>query len=144
MDYAALKSEIALPAYAGMTDDQIAATLNAKTVAGPDRQVPIIVLTKYLREAGAWLPIRAAAVAGTSQGAIAAVDYNSDLRAATIDMDAPIVAAMLADLVGHGLLTQAQSDAMVALKATTIPYLSTLGWSVNVTAADVAAARENF
>jgi hypothetical protein len=47
---------------------------------------------------------------------------------------------MLADLVSHGLLTQAQSDAIVAMSATTIPWWQANGYTSPFTLDDLAAA----
>lgn len=51
MDYAGLKAEIALPAYAGMSDDQIAAALTANTVT-VYQDVPIGKVVGYLAIVG--------------------------------------------------------------------------------------------
>jgi hypothetical protein len=129
----------------GTTDQKIAA-VNALTVAGPRKPVQIADVMTYLRSNALWLPIKAAAAAGTSAGAEAAVDLNSDMRMQTIDFDLPIVAGMLADLVSKALLTQAQSDALNALANTTIPWWQATvaqggcGLSSPVGANDLAAA----
>ena len=124
---------------AGTTDAKLA-EINALTAPGPDRPVPIADVSAMLRTSGAWLPIKVAAAAGTSVGAAAAVDLNDDVRMQTIDMDLSIVVAMLADLVLHGLLTQAQSDALVALKVTTIPWWQSAGYSSSISDNDLIAA----
>ena len=49
MDYAAIKGEIAKPAYNGQTDAQIATTLQAMTVAGPAQ--PVILSTYHIYNA---------------------------------------------------------------------------------------------
>jgi hypothetical protein len=98
----------------GSTQQKLAA-INALTVPAPNAPVPIAQVMSYLRENGLWLPIKAAAAAGTSQGAMAALDLNQDLRQTSIDFSLPLVGAMLADLVSHGLLTSGQSAALTAM-----------------------------
>jgi hypothetical protein len=121
----------------GTTAQKLAAA-NAMTVAGPSQSVPVLQVMTYLRTNNLWLPIKAAAA--TSSGAAAALDYNSDPRVQNIDVTLPIVQAMLADLVSHGLLTQAQSDAIVAMSATTIPWWQANGYTSPFTLDDLAAA----
>ena len=106
----------------GGTADQALAAINALTVASPNRPVSISQVMAYLRENGLWLPIKAAAAAGTSIGAMAALDLNQDLRQTTIDFSLPLVVTMLADLVSHDLLTKEQSDALVAMGMPQVPW----------------------
>lgn len=136
MDLAALKAQIT-----GMSgsDEEIAAALNAMTVAAPDRLVPITEVMEYLRTNNLWLPIKAAQ--GASAGAAAAVDLNSDLRAQTIDFNLPIVAAMLTDLVSHGLLTQVQADAIGVKKKQTQSYPASIGCARPLDHGDILLAR---
>lgn len=144
MDYAAIKARLGQAPYVSMAQDGsadigIAAAMQAETIGAPDRVVPIAEVMDYLRTNGLWLPIKAAAVAGTSIGAAAAVDLNDDLRFQTIDFNRPIVGAMLADLVAKSLLTQAQSDALVAMKTQTRPFARDEGDTI--TADVIARAR---
>jgi hypothetical protein len=122
---------------AGTVSDRLAA-INALTVPGPSAPVPIVAVTEYLRSNNLWLAIKAATA--TSPGAAAAVDYNSDTRAQTIDFSLPIVGQMLADLVGRALLSQQQSDAMVALGATTLPWWKANGYRAPITGQDLVEA----
>lgn len=52
-DQAALKAEIALPAYAGMTEPEIATALNARNIAA-DTDVPVLSIDRYLASNGIW------------------------------------------------------------------------------------------
>lgn len=108
----------------GTTQQKLAA-INALTVAAPNAPVPISAVMAYLRENNLWLSIKAAAAAGSSQGAVAALDLNQDLRQTTIDFSLTLVGLMLADLVSHGLLSQAQSDALASMGTPQIPWWST-------------------
>jgi hypothetical protein len=109
------------------------------TVPTADRLVPILDITDYLRSNGLWLPIKAAAAQGNGAAA-AAVDLNDDVRAQTLDMSLPIVAQMLAALVTAELLTQAQSDAIVALKTQSVPFARLLGETITADSVEFARA----
>lgn len=135
--YDALITEWSKPEYSGMTRDQKLAAINAKTVAGPDRLVQISDVMSYLRENGLWLPIKAAQASNV--GAAAAVDLNGDSRAVTIDFSKPIVGQMLALLVSGNLLSQAQSDAITAMKNTTMPWWQANGYTSDFNVNDVVA-----
>jgi hypothetical protein len=128
MDYAPLIANWAV--LSSTTTDGKIAEINALVVAGPDRLVPIVEVMDYLRSNNLWLPIKAAQA--TSPGAAAAVDLNEDQRIVTMDFNLPIVGSMLADLVGRGLLTQAQSAALVALKGTTMPWWQSAGYPMPI------------
>jgi hypothetical protein len=121
------------------TTDAKLAEINALTVAGPRKPVPIVDVTHYLRSNNLWLQIKGAAAQGVGS-AIAAVDYNDDRRAQTLDFDLPIVQAMLADLVANKLLTQEQSDALVALGNTTQPWWMANGYQRPINKGDVVVA----
>jgi hypothetical protein len=131
--YAALATELTTDplarGYAAMTDVAAAADLNTAYRPGPNVPADILTVMTWLRSNGLWLPIKAAAAAGTSQGAIAAVDYNSDPRTRTIDFSLAAVQAMIADLVSHSLLTSAQATALAALGTPNITRAVELGWS---------------
>lgn len=114
------------------------ALLNEMTVEGPRASnVPVTKVMAYLRTNNLWRAIRLAQA--TSDGAAAAVDYNSDLRTSTIDVDLPIVRAMLVDLVNHNLLSQEQSDEIVAMGATTLPWWQSVGLTSPVSGGDLEA-----
>ena len=104
----------------GGTTDEKLAEINALTIAGRARPVRVVEVMTYLRQNNLWLTIKAAV--DTSPGAAAAVDYNSDPRVQTIDVTLPIVQAMLADLVGRGLLTQGQADVITAMATPQVPW----------------------
>lgn len=126
------------------TTAQKLATVNVLTVTGPTRPVSIVDVMAYLRQNNLWMPIKAATA--ISPGAAAAVDLSTDLRATTIDFTLPVVAGMLADLVAHALLTQAQSNALTAMSNTTIPWWQATvaqgggGLSSPVSQSDLSAA----
>lgn len=121
----------------GTTAQKLAA-VNTATVAGATAPVSVLTVMTYLRTNNLWMPIKAAQA--SSPGAAAAVDYNSDPRVQTLDFSLPIVQAMLADLVTHALLTQAQSDALVALGVPQIPWWQANGYPGPFTLNDSTAA----
>ncbi|MTK11608.1 MAG: hypothetical protein F8N39_05805 [Clostridiaceae bacterium] len=143
MNYQALKSElVADPAgvgYSSMTATQAATAINASTYPGPYKLVPLGAILAYLRTQGAWLGIKAAAASNTA--AAAAVDLESDPHAQNLDVSLPQVSQMLASLVSAGLLTAAQSSAIVAMGQTMTSRAQVIGWTIPPTAADISAAR---
>lgn len=123
----------------GSTSEKLAA-INAETVSGPNRLVPISELMSYLRTHNLWLPIKAAAASGSSVGAIAAVDLNEDMRMTSIDFSIATAQALLADLVSHSLLTQEQADTILAMQITSIPWWQSAGYTSPIGEGDLAAA----
>jgi hypothetical protein len=120
-----IKAKQAESAYADMDDDQKAAAINALTIT-IRRPANIVDITTYLRTEGAWGAIVVAA--STNPAAAAAVDYNNDLRASTLDLDLPIVQTMLDGLTGASpaLLTTDQRAAIMAMGDVVIPYLTSI------------------
>lgn len=139
MNYPALRAELAKPAYAGMTDAEIVAALNAPT-AGPSAPASLAAILGYLRSNGLWLPIKAAGTSGSNPGAVAALDIFQDGHTDSIDLTLPAATALLDALVSGSLLTSAQSAALMALCATTTSIAAGLGGVV--TEAELAAARK--
>jgi len=124
-------------ALTGTTDQKLSA-INALTVAGTSAPIPLIAVMTYLRTNNLWMPIKAAVA--TSAGAAAAVDYNSDMRVTSLDASLPIVQAMIADLVGHSLLTTAQALSLVALGIPQLPWWQANGYTGPFSASDLLAA----
>ena len=126
------------------TTAQKLSVINALTVPGANMPVPVLQVMTYLRTNNLWMAIKAATAA--SAGAAAAVDYNSDQRVQTLDVSLPIVRGMLADLVTHGLLSQAQSDAIIAMGTPSLPWWQATvaqgggGYSSPISLSDLAAA----
>ena len=134
--YDALKAQ--WPNTAGADAASKLVTLNAMTVAGPDRPVLIADVMTYLRENNLWLPIKAQA--GTLPAAAAAVDIAEDLRMQSIDFNLPIVGAMLNALVAATLLSQDQANTLTAMKATTLPWWQANGYEQPIGTADLTLA----
>lgn len=128
------------PDVSGATTADKLTTLNGETIAGPVVGVPVVQVMTYLWTNGLWLPMLAAAQAGTSNGAIAAVALLEDRTRETIDFSLPTATALLADLVSHSLLSQAQSDAIVAMGTPQVPWWQGNGYSGPIGYGDLAMA----
>lgn len=128
-------------AYAGIfLDPAVIAKLdqvNALTVAGSRQMVPIAAVMGYLRANNLWLPIRAAQA--SSEGAAAAVDYNTDPRTVSIDFDLPIVQLMLDDLVAHDLLSTEQRAELDAMASSQLPWWQNAGFTSPIGTGDLEA-----
>lgn len=128
------------PGVVGTTTADKLASLNAETMAGPVQGVPVVTVMTYLWTNGLWLPMLAAAQAGTSNGAIAAVALLEDRTRETIDFSLPTATALLADLVSNSLLSQAQSDAIVAMGTPQVPWWRANGYALPISLGDLAMA----
>lgn len=133
-----LALEVAKPEYAGLSNSEIAAAVNAKTVSVA-KLVDIGDAVTALRETGAWFAIKAAA--GSNPAAFAAVDLVGDLRAQTINMANPMVQQMGAALVASNLLTQEQWDGVVALGTVQQAWTQSTMGLASISEHDVAAVR---
>jgi len=126
-----LATELAKPEYAGLTDEQAAATVNAKRVA-VRRPVPTWAVRQAAIEAGYWAALVEARESSVPElrrlavNALAWIDDQSGVIQA-VDMDRPAVVAMRAALVAAGICSQAQADALNSLADTTIPWTESVG-----------------
>jgi len=144
MNYTILSFEIAQPAYAGMTDAEIVAALNAPGAARR-RRVPIAELQALAMESGVYTALRV--VVGNAQApaelrAVAQTVLDlANARFADVDMDNASAVQMFGALQQAGVMTPQQAAAIDALA--TVPGVSraqVLGLE-SVTGADVAVAR---
>ena len=144
MDYQTLANEIALPTYAGMSDDEIVDALSA--VSAPTRRrVPIADLQARAMETGVYTALRV--VVGNAQApaelrAIAQTVLDlANARFADIDLDNSASRQMFGALQAAGVLTQVQATEIDALAD--VPGAArwqTLGLAAAVTVEDVQAA----
>jgi hypothetical protein len=143
-----LQIELALPAYAGLTDDQAAAALNAP-ISGT-QAVPLGPLKLLLYQDAtpcAMLRIAAAAetpdttVSGAQAAARQANAYLNDPHIQTIDFTNPIVSAGLALLVQSGVVSQALLNRAKAMGQTVTTRGRQLRYAMPITAAMVNTAR---
>ena len=129
MNEQALIDELRKPEYVGLTDQQAADAVNAKTV---QQSAPVAAQQIRLTLA--------------SRGKLAAIKRIGDNTAApeppydacatlmalldagdTIDLQNPAVSAASAILIQHNLLTQADADAIAALAVKTVPWVDVEG-----------------
>ena len=145
MDYNTLSNEINQPQYAGMSDAEIAAALNAPG-ASTRRRVPIADLQVRAMETGVYTALRV--VVGNAQApaelrAMAQTVLDlANARFADIDLDNSASRLMFGALQAAGVLTQVQAAEIDALAV--VPGRSRaqeIGLGV-VIEADVAAARD--
>jgi hypothetical protein len=128
MNEQALIDELKQPQYAGLTDQQAADAVNAKTV---QQSAPV--------------PAQQIRLTLASRGKLAAIKRIGDNTAApeppydacatlmalleaddTIDIQNAAVSAASAILIQHNLLTQADADAIAALAVKTVPWVDTV------------------
>lgn len=143
-----LSEEIAKPAYAGMTDEQAAAAINAATVPVPTPIDPLAV-KRYLMVVGKWMLISALArglVAGTDEQKLVAVALTEALdNMPSFDFTVPAYKAAcqanLAACVAVGLMDQAHRDAIEAMQTSNWPLWRGFGYHGPVHAGDISWAR---
>lgn len=131
MDYAALHAELAKPAYAGLSDDEIAAAVNAATVTVM-RPVQSADARRYLMLVGKWPAVAALArglIAGSDAEKLAAVALVEGLAMIdSFDVSVPeyaaAVEAQLAACVAAGLIDDADKAAIIGLKDVVVPLFA--------------------
>lgn len=152
MDYAALKAEIALSKYGGMTDAQIAVALAADTITIM-QDVPISAVGGYMLARGITAAADAWATAhpDDTTGVLSAVRSLLGLLASphltTVEMSNPTIAAaveqMLGGMVAAGIMTSTQQAEILALASTSTTRAAQLGLDADQHdgASEIAAAR---
>jgi hypothetical protein len=131
MNLSALAAKIALPAYAGMSDQQISDAINGLRVS-VRRPVPTWMVRQTAIEAGYWPALVEAresttpAVRALAITVLAWIDDQSG-TIQSVDMDRPAVVGMRAALVAAGICSQAQADALSALADQSIPWTESVG-----------------
>ena len=124
-----LSDELSKQQYVGLSDQQAADVINAKT-AIIQQAVAIRDLKTYAIFQGIWPKLLAGEkssnpqVAGLCQSVVAWVD---DPRISTVDVNMPQVQAMLQALVSATILTQQQMNEVVAMGSKTVSWTSTVG-----------------
>jgi len=144
-DYNALKTELTTDptslGYAGKSDSEAAAAMNAAVVTST-RPVPIDEVQSLAFRRGVALNLQAAAN-GTDPTGVALGKTVLSLfasRLSVIYTDDPATEQLLGGLVQAGIMTQADSDATVALANVNTPRSVVVFGSI-VTEADIHAAR---
>jgi hypothetical protein len=124
----ALIDELSKPEYASLSDQEAADAVNAKVVT--ERQpVESGTLQDACMSLGVWARLEAAAETGKADPpASLARTMMQRLNAnRPIDLDAPAVQTMTANMISFGLMTQEEADTMDALADASVPWTSTNG-----------------
>ena len=138
-DYAALAAELAKPAYAGKTDAEATALLNAPIVEATGERVAVSEIQRVAFDRNKLLGILQAAQAGNAAANAAAYLFSS-ARFESVDIANPTFTATVAALKTAGLLDDGDVAAVQAL-ATRSTSIAIRTFGVPVSAADVAHAR---
>lgn len=129
MNIEALAAELSRPEYVSLSDEQAAATINAKTVA-VRRPVETWRVRQAAIQGGYWASmVKAREVPQTESLAINVLAWIDDQSGViqTVDMDAPAAVAMRAALVQAGIITQPQADALSSMADATISWTESVG-----------------
>jgi hypothetical protein len=134
MNLEPLATELAKPEYAGLTDQQAADAINAKTVT-VRRLVETWRVKQYAIENGIWATLKLVreniGLPNELRGLVISIlDWVDDSagKIQTVDMDLPSVQYMLGGLVTATLATQEQVNAILAMADTSIRWVD----SVNI------------
>lgn len=124
-----LSDELSKPEYVGLSDQQAADTINAKTVV-VSQLVPIWQMKQHAITSGYWLPLKAGQF---DQDVLKAglctsvMDWISDIRMTSIDVHLPSVNDMILGLVSFQVMTQAQANELIAMGSKSVSWTSTVG-----------------
>ncbi len=118
MDLGVLATEIAKPEYAGMTDQQIADAVNAKTVS-VRQLVPTWLVKQHAIENGYYATIKIyscdstipVAVRGLCISVLAWIDDQAG-KIESLDMDLASTHAMVSGLIASSIMTQSQATSL--------------------------------
>lgn len=124
-----LSDELSKQPYAGLSDQQAADAINAKTVT-VEQPVAISALKQYAIIQGIWPKIKLGQQSSNQQQAalcMSILDWVEDARISTINVNMPEVKAMLSSLVSFSILTQQQMSEVVAMGSKVVSWTSTVG-----------------
>jgi hypothetical protein len=127
-----LVDELRKPQYQSMTDAQAAAAVNAKTVA--IRQlVPNWKIKQTAILAGYWAAVKAGQLSANTIAAglcVSVIDWVTDPKIESTDMDIPGVQQMIDGLLTFGFITTTQANDLDALADSTKPWTQSVGLDV--------------
>lgn len=124
-----LFDELSKQPYAGLSDQQAADAVNAKTVV-VQQAVEIAKLKEYAIINSIWPKLKAGVASTNTQVAalcISVLDWVEDPRLSTLNVNLPQVQVMLSALVSATILTQQQMDEVIAMGSKTVSWTSTVG-----------------
>lgn len=121
--------ELSRPEYAGLSDQEAADAVNAKTV-----EITVNVENWRIKEHavlnGYWPVVKDGQLDSDPAKAglcVTVIDWVNDTRMHTTDFTIPAVQGMVAGLVAYGFITQAQADELTAMSSNTVSWTSTVG-----------------
>lgn len=124
-----LSSELSKPEYRGLTDQQAADAVNAKTVT-VSQLVPIWQVKEHAILNGYWPLVKAGQLDANATKAglcVSVIDWIDDPKMQSIDVNKAEVLGMIGGLVSFSLMTQSQADALIAMGSKVVPWTSTVG-----------------
>ena len=124
-----LSDELSKPQYAGLTDQQAAGAINAKTV-NVEQTVAIHKLKEYAIVNGIWPKLKAGQASSNQQVAalcVSVLDWVDDPRISTLDVNKPEVQAMLDGLVAAGIMTANNKAEVIAMGSKVVSWTSQNG-----------------
>jgi hypothetical protein len=128
MNEQALIEELKQPQYAGLTDQQAADAVNAKTVT-IRQPVDSGLLMDACMAAGIWAKLEAANQPGSSDppASLARTMMERLKQPRPLDFDNPAVQQNVADCIQHGLITQEQQQQLSGLANKTPRWVDVQG-----------------
>lgn len=132
----ALATELQKPEYASLSDQAAADMINAKMVSKREL-VPTWLVKQHGIENGYYAAIKIAScdttipvqVRGLCISVLAWIDDQAG-KIQSLDMDLASTHAMVAGLIGSGIVTQAQADSLNQLANGTVPWTRSVGIDV--------------
>jgi hypothetical protein len=140
-----LVDELRKPQYQSMSDAEAAAAVNAKTVA--IRQlVPNWKIKQTAILSGYWAAVKAGQLSANTIAAglcVSVIDWVTDPKIESTDMDLPGVQQMIDGLLTFGFITTTQANDLDALADSTEPWTQSVGLDI-VGDGHVKSAREEI
>jgi hypothetical protein len=126
MNEQALIDELKQPQYAGLSDQEAADVVNAKTVT-IRQPVDSGLLMDACMAAGIWAQLEAANQPGSSDppASLARTMMERLKQPRPLDFDNPAVQQNVADCIQHGLMTQEQQQQLSGLANKTLQWVDT-------------------
>jgi hypothetical protein len=124
-----LADELSKPQYQGLSDQQAADAINAKTVVVL-QSVPIAKIKEYAIVNSIWPKLKAGRASSNSQVAglcDSVFDWIEDPRIGTLDVNLDKVKTMLSGLVAASIITESQKADVIAMGAKSVSWTSTVG-----------------
>jgi hypothetical protein len=124
-----LSDELSKPQYVGLSDQQAADAINAKTVTVQET-VQIHKLKEYAIINGIWPELKVGQASSNPQVAalcVSVLDWVDDPRISTLDVNKPEVQAMLDGLVSAGIMSSSNKADVVAMGSKVVSWTSQNG-----------------